>query len=276
MPRVSRRPDSPFSLRTQAVGRALQVLDLFSATTRELALVDVARQTGLAPPTALRLVRTLEDAGLLVRVAATDRYRLGPKLLVLSGRIVQHPVRELAAPYLRQLAHDLGHTVGLASYDDGSVVYLDCVEAPTPIAISLRPGGRMPAHCVASGRVLLAYLEPAEVERLARLGFSSCSPGASFSVDALRRDLTAIRRHGFAIDDGKWRPGLRGTAAPIFDSTTRPVAALSVVGFAADLSSEDVRAMARTVRQTADAIAQLMGYSPHPATPSIARAGAQS
>jgi DNA-binding IclR family transcriptional regulator len=133
----------------------------------------------------------------------------------------------------------------------------------------------MPAHCVASGRVLLAYLEPAEVERLARVGFSSCSSGAAFSVDALRRELTAIRRQGFAIDDGKWRPGLRGTAAPILDSTSRPVAALCVVAFAADLSSEEVRSMAGTVRQTADRIAQLMGYSPH-AEASVERSSAVS
>jgi DNA-binding IclR family transcriptional regulator len=263
-------------LRTQAVGRALQVLDLFSATTRELALVDVAQQLSLAPPTALRLVRTLEEAGLLARIEASDRYRLGPKLLVLSGRMVQHPVRELAAPYLRQLAHDLGHTVGLASYDHGSVVYLDCIEAPTPIAITLRPGGRMPAQCVASGRVLLAYLESAEVERLARVGFSPCSPGAAFSAEALRRDLQAIRRQGFAIDDGKWRPGLRGTAAPIFDSTARPVAALSVVGFAADLSSDEVRRIGGTVKQTADRIAQLMGYTPDATLTPLGRVSAMS
>jgi IclR family acetate operon transcriptional repressor len=260
-------------MRTQAVGRALQVLELFSATARELALADVARQLGLAPPTALRLLRTLEEAGLLVRVESTERYRLGPKLLVLSGRILQHPVRELAAPYLRQLARDLGHTVGLASYDDGDVVYLDCVEAPTPIAISLRPGGRMPAQCVASGRVLLAYLEPAEVERLAGLGFSPCSPGTTFSLDALRRDLGAIRRQGFAIDEGKWRRGLRATAAPILDSTGRAVAALSVVGFAGDLSSEDVRAMGSTVKQTADRIALLMGYAPQDFTRPIGHVG---
>jgi len=253
--------EHPFTQRTQAVQRALQVLDLFSLATPELALHEISVRLGMAPSTTHRLLKTLEESAWLSRVEGTELYRLGPKLLTLGGQmLMQYPVREVAAPYLRRLAHQLGQTVGLSRYDDGSVVYLDCVEGPDPISLTLRLGGRAPAHCVASGRVLLAHFEPGEFERLVARGLGSCIPGMPVDVEALRCDLTEIRSRGYAVDDGAWRPGIRAAAAAVLDGTRRPIAAVTAVGFAGDLTIARVHESGVIIGRVAQEIARAMGY----------------
>lgn len=256
-------PADPISTqRTQAVQRALQVLDLFSLATPELSLQEISSRLGMAPSTTHRLLKTLEESSWLSRIDGTDLYRLGPKVLTLGGQmLVQYPVREVAAPYLRRLAHELHQTVGLATYDNGSSVYLDCVEGPNAINITLRVGGRAPAHCVASGRVLLAHLEPGEFERLAAAGLAPCMPGASINLRGLRRELQLIRDRGYAVDDGDWRPGIRAAAAPVLDGTRRPLVAITTVGFAGDLSMDRVDELGGILRDVAREISHSMGYA---------------
>jgi DNA-binding IclR family transcriptional regulator len=259
---MENRFDRDFTQRTQAVQRAVELLDLFSLTSPELSLQEISQQLGVAPSTTHRLLKTLEASAWLARVEGTDLYRLGSKLLTLSGQLLmQYPVREVAAPHLRRLSHELGLTVGLAQYDDGSVVYLDCVEGPGAINITLRLGGRAPAHCVASGRALLAQMEVAEFERLGSRGLPPCLPGTAVDPTGLRQDLAAIRARGYAVDDGVWRPGVRAAAAAVLDSTARPLAAITAVGFEGDLSLERVNEIGVLVLHTARAISLTMGHA---------------
>ncbi len=253
---------SPFTQRTQAVERALQLLDLFSLSAPELSLQEISAGLRMAPSTTHRLIKTLEGMSWLKRIEGTERYRLGPKLLALGGQLLlQYPVRDVAAPYLRRLAHQLGQTVGLAAYDDGAVVYLDCVEGPGTINITMRIGGRAPAHCVASGRALLAHLEPTELDRLAIRGLPPCMPQAASDLDALRRDLATTRSRGYAVDDGDWRPGVRAAAAAILDRSHRPVAAVTAVGFEGDLTMEQVHAIGLQVRDVATEVGRALGHT---------------
>jgi DNA-binding IclR family transcriptional regulator len=259
---MTRFPDGGFTQRTQAVQRALQVLDLFSLTSPELSLQEVSGRLGMAASTTHRLLKTLEESSWLARVEGTELYRLGPRLLTLSGQmLMQYPVREVAAPYLRRLAHELGQTVGLARYDDGSVVYLDCVEGPGAINLTLRLGGRAPAHCVASGRVLLAHFEGGEFDRLAARGLNPCMPGGRVEIEELRHDLEQTRSRGYAVDDGDWRPGIRAAAAAVLDSTRRPIVAVTVVGFTGDLTLEELDRIGHVVHGVAQEIGCALGYS---------------
>src|SRR5262245_49615971 len=93
-PRMNRFPDLSFTQRTQAVQRALQVLDLFSLASPELSLQEISGRLGMAASTTHRLLKTLEESSWLARVDGTELYRLGPRLLTLSGQmLMQYPVR---------------------------------------------------------------------------------------------------------------------------------------------------------------------------------------
>lgn len=256
---VETNPRSRYVQRNQGAERVGQVLELLSLSARPLSLRELSEQLGMHASTAHRLLKTLEDEGLIMRPDATELYRLGPTILRLSTRLLsQFPVRDVAAPYLYRLSADLGLTVSLSKYEDGYVTYLDCKESPEPIHIVLRAGGTAPAHCVPSGWVQLAYLGDAELDRLSERGFSPCSSGTPVDRAALKRHLEVVRQRGYAVG-GDWLPGVDGVAVAVLDTTERPIAAISVIAFAGQIQQTQVAGIVAAMREAADEIAVRLG-----------------
>jgi DNA-binding IclR family transcriptional regulator len=201
----------------------------------------------------------MEEQELIARIDSTELYRLGPRILTLSTRMLnQYPVREIAAPYLFQLSSELGFTAALATYSNGYVTYLDCKEGPDPISVVLRAGGRAPAHAVPSGRVQLAYLDSAELDRLGEKGFEPGKDGETFSIQGLKQTMAEIREQGYDVG-GRWLPGVSAVAAAILDLNGRPIAAITMVAFAGQFTDEQVPGMVAALKAATEAIGAKMG-----------------
>ena len=253
---------SRMTRRTQAVESAVRVLDLFSLSCPELSLKQICDQLHANASTVHRLLKAMEETSLVVRVAGTDLYRLGPKLMTLGSRALrQFPVREIAAPYMRRLSEELGETISLSRYENGVVVYLECVEGPGPLGLFLRVGSHAPAHRVATGLAQLAFGDPAEVERLIAGGLT-WSAEKPMQPDEFRACLARIREKGYAADvgTGLYGTGVCAVAAPIFNSVGRPVAGMAVVGLTSDEAMQDLDTVGRRVREVADEVTRLLGY----------------
>src|SRR3954468_18105684 len=114
------------------------------------AVIDVHKST------VLRLLRTLEEHRFVQR-EGVRHYRLGTALFDLANRALDDlDVRRAAEPALRELNLETGHTVHLASYEDGEVVYIDKYDSTHPVRMYSRIGRRAPLHCTAVAKVLLA------------------------------------------------------------------------------------------------------------------------
>jgi DNA-binding IclR family transcriptional regulator len=241
-----------FNRRTQAVRRAVGILKLFSLAEPTLSLQDISNRLHLAPATAHRVIQTLEEEDLLSRVEGTDTYRLGPLLPMLATRAMAHyPIRRIAAPHLRRLAYDYEHTMVLMRYEDGYVVYLDSVEGTRPLILMLRPGSRIPAHCVAPGRATLALLDAKEVERYIARGLEPCTSRSIVAPKALKAELETIRKRGYAVDDGDWVEGMRASAAAILNPDGYPIACITALGFASELSIHRAHEIGRALHEAA-------------------------
>ncbi len=153
---------------SQTVDRALSIL--IDLGTGPKSLDQVAALLGVHKSTALRLLQTLEAQG-FARHDEQHRYRLGPRLFALAHQALDDlDIRRLAAPHLAALNQTHGHTVHLAAYLDGAVVYIDKYDSRHPVRMGSRIGATAPVHCTAVGKVLLAALpaarRPAAVERI--------------------------------------------------------------------------------------------------------------
>ena len=260
--RVETSPRSRYVQRNQGAERVGQILEILSLANRPLALQELSGALGLHASTAHRLLKTLEDEGLIARADGTELYRLGPTILRLSSRMLsQFPVRDVAAPHLYRLSLDLGMTVSLSTYDDGYITYLDCKESPEPIHIVLRAGGTAPAHCIPSGWVQLAYLGDGEIDRLAERGLCPYGSGKPVDLDELKQHLGDVRARGYATG-GDWLPGVEGVAVAILDGAERPLAAISTIAFAGQLDAAKIPDMVAAMRHAADEVAARLGISP--------------
>ncbi|MGQ3281214.1 MAG: IclR family transcriptional regulator, partial [Shinella sp.] len=140
-----------------AVERALDVLDCFQVSHPALKLSELSLRTGLHKTTALRLVRTLESAGYVVR-RPDGRWRLGPSVARLGARYTATFDSELTLlPPLQELSRTSGESASVFVREGDIRICIARVEGPSPIRHAQRVGRALPLHLGAPGKVLLAF-----------------------------------------------------------------------------------------------------------------------
>ncbi len=248
-------PTSPYP-GAQAVARAIAVLKAFTDSTPQLTLANITRATRLNRATAYRLVSALEKEGLVARDKESEAYRLGPEAIALGARALRaNDLRSVCHPELEALAQASGETATLEVLADGEVWILDEVLGHHLVGSAPSIGTRWPAHATSTGKVLLAYRPEAALPRtLSQLtGKTITRPGA------LRRELARIRTQGCATAVEELELDFTAVAAPVRNHEGSALAAISVGGPSARLTSDRMGAITAMVREAADRISHRLG-----------------
>lgn len=221
---------------TNSVSRAIALLNSFSSLDRELNLTQLAERAGLSKSTALRLLNTMRDAGLIRRAGMT--YILGERLIELgaaAGDVVtstrRDQLRDVAMPFLQDLFAGSGQTVHLAVLDGPDVVYLEKLFGHRRVDSPSRVGARCSAACTAVGKAILAHSDEPVIEYIIR----NLRPLTQYSLatpSAVMLNLSRVRREGFALDNQEAYLGLTCCAVPVLTKREGCVAAVSVAGSA--------------------------------------------
>ncbi len=211
----------------QAADRALQMLECFVAERRELRVAEFAAELGIHRSTASRLAATLARRNFLERVPGKKTFRLGPQmghlgLLALGSR----DLLSVARPTMERLAEQTGETINLATRDRDEVVNVLQVEGRHLLGAGVWTGRRTPLHCVANGKVLLAF----GTGDIVTGSLKAYTRHTITSVKQLRAVIEEVRRTGWAYNVGEIEEGLNAVAAPVFDAFKRCQAAISVDG----------------------------------------------
>jgi DNA-binding IclR family transcriptional regulator len=239
----------------QTVDRALTILPLLAE--RPATLTDVAADLGVHKSTALRLLRTLQDHGLVYR-QPDQRYRLGARLLGLAQQAIENlDIRAIAHPHLVRLNEQCGHTVHLAVHEDDEVTYIDKVESRYPLRLYSRIGKPVPMTVAAVAKVLLADLPEPELRALAeRIEYPQYTPHSTPAAAAFLAELAKVRAQGWAADLGGHEPSINCVGAPIRGADGRVVAAASVSAPTVVLPRDGLLDLLPLLRRTADAISE--------------------
>lgn len=231
-------------LNTLANGlRALEVLADGPKTLREIAEgLELPRQT------AYRIVHTLCVTGWAARNEADDTYRLLTTVWSIGARAREaFDPREQWSHAVTQLAADTGETALVAVYEKGAAIYVARCEGWQPVRTYTKLGARSPAYCVATGKVLLSYQPPAELDRVAAEGFKPFTPHTITSSAALAAQLAVVRDQGYATNFGEYQEEVGGVALPIRSVDGEVIAAMGVSGPVSRIEDrvEDLRARIR-------------------------------
>ena len=248
----------------QSVERAIAVLRSFSIEKPERGVSELSRELGLHKSIVSRLMTTLERGGLLARDPGTKRYRLGIELIGLASRVVSFmDVREVARPFLRELANDCAESVNLVVLDAGQVVNLEQFVPPArQVKDTGRVGRRMCLHCTAAGKVLLASLPQERLSRVLPHELLRFTVSTVTDADRLQRELIQVQEQGYAIAQEELEDGLNALAAPIHDHTGQVIAAASISGPAYRVTPELFDHLATRLIEVTTQISQRLGYSP--------------
>jgi IclR family KDG regulon transcriptional repressor len=258
---MSERAASGGAYIVKPVYKALNVLRCVGEHGGRLTLTEVSRLTGLHKTTAYRYLHTLAECGFVAHDPRTDTYGLGMRVWEL-GRLVSGDmrVREVALPVMRELRDEFNETVNLGILDGKEIVYVEMLESGHALSMRARVGGRDPAYSTSLGKAILAFL-PEEEQRYHLPSRLSPRTGRTHtSLKALRDDLSATRRRGFALDNGENEEDARCIGAPVFDQSGSVVAAISVSAPASRLPDELQPRVAAAVMKAAETISERLGY----------------
>jgi IclR family pca regulon transcriptional regulator len=233
------RPDTGRDF-IEAIARGLEVIRAFQPLRPTMTLSEVATATGLARPTARRILLTLAELG-YVR-SGPDGFALTPRVLELGvAYVASMGLWDVARPHLRLLSERTDESCSIAQLDGSDIVYVARVAVPKIVSLAVQIGTRFPALATSLGKVQLAALSAEEVERVlaepTRSGLV-----ARWQPDRAERDaeLRAVRARGWALTDEQLTRGIRSVAAPLRDGSGRVVAGVNVNTHAAETPVEQL------------------------------------
>ncbi len=253
-------PLRPPSAPSSSFMRTLRVIESIARTERPVAAVELMHELSLPKPTVHRIVATLQKAGLVQRDPVSNRLAVGARLGTLALDVLERLAH--TAPrhqILTRLARDTGETSTFTIYDRGEILLVDRVESAWPLQVNLFPGLRVPMHCTASGKAVLAFLPHDQRERLLK----SLSPLKAYTQNTLTQPrevaaaLERIRAARFATDNEEFMAGLVAIAVPVMrPDSTQVIGTVSLNGPAARMRIQRVNRHLQALRRAAQALSE--------------------
>lgn len=226
---------------TQAIDRAARLLVRVVESTQPPSVGELAQVAGLPKSTTSRLVGALERQGLLQRLGDRGRVAPGPVLLRYASRDASSSLVELAGPSLRRLAEVSGETINLAVPGPLGVEHLAQEDTEHLVGVTEWVGRRVPFELAANGKCFLAF----------------------GGADVLTPEVRRVRARGYATSIDELELGLSALAAPVFGPGGEALAALSISGPSARLTSERIASLAPLLVDEANQLAQRLGHRDH-------------
>lgn len=220
-------PSAPGPDLNSVVRKVQAIIEALAFSSKPLGLSELARRSGIAKPTVYRLCQELLGWGVVEQVQR--EFRLGARLYELGNHVpTRRRLRDAALPFMEDLLVATSQTIHLAVLDGRDVLYVDRISGSRSDRAPSAVVGRMPMHCTATGKCLLAFSEEEVVRDYlaepleARTAFTVTVPRVLFE------QLVRARKEGFAVEREELFLGYASVAAPVVGRDGTVVAALSI------------------------------------------------
>ncbi|MGI9385567.1 MAG: IclR family transcriptional regulator [Methyloligellaceae bacterium] len=218
------------SERGSALEKAIRVLEKLASSERPTGLAELTAEIDLPRQTIHRILQQLVETGLIIRAPQKDRYVIGPAMtrlsaLALASLNIRPPVRAI----LDQLATETEETCNIGVLDQDEIVYIERVEGTSPLRLQLQVGSRVPVHCTAMGKLLVAEQHKNVRTRILKATHLRRFTGETLTDAAsLEKEFANIRSNGYSFNNEEYVEGLTAIAVPISDLHGKAIAALAV------------------------------------------------
>lgn len=239
--------------------KGLSIVELLAHSERALGLTEIAAELDLAKSNVHRLLQALTEARYIVRDERSGRYVASIKLWELGSAVLSRlDLRVHAEQVMDELLERTRETVHLSVLDGDEVVYVHKLDSPNPVRAYTQIGGRAKAHCVATGKAMLAFHAPAALERLSR----QLQPRTARSItdpERFLQEMARVRVQGYAVNKGEWNENVYGVASPVSDVSGQVVAALGLSGPKERFKAAQVKAFVPLIVEAAAQISRRLG-----------------
>ncbi len=190
----------------QVVARVADILRHLATVPDGLTPQELADRSGIPRPTIYRIGKALaaEDFVRIMPIGQAG-HRPGMMGVAISSR---RDIRHEVSPFLQKLSDELDETADLAVLFAGEALYVDQYVSPHVLRIVAHIGGRLPLHCTANGKALLASLTPEQVDSV-RAGEARAATRANTITDkrCLFEEVQRVRDTGLSFDLEEYAEG---------------------------------------------------------------------
>ena len=245
----------------QSIQRAAAILRSFTEAEPELGVIELGKRLDLHKSTVSRILTTLQEEGLVSQNPETGKYRLGVGLVSLAGvALGRLNVRGVTQPHLNGLVEVSQETVNVVLQDGRDCVNVERVASPRQIRYVGWIGRRMPMHCTAAGKVLLAFMETAERETLLSGPLTRYTDKTVTAKSRMEADLSHVCQQGYAIVHEEFEDEFSAIAAPVFNHTRKVAGVISISGPTYRMGPGQIENFIAPLLETANTASAEMGY----------------
>jgi DNA-binding IclR family transcriptional regulator len=221
------------------VVKAFSLLEILAQSDQPLGVTSLASRLGLGKSNVHRLLQTLIALNYVQKTDAAG-YVATLRMWEFGSSIVSRIVlRDVAQPTMRRLSTLTKEAVHLSQYDRGEVIYLDKIESKEPVRAYTQLGGRAPAYCTATGKIMMAYLPEPEIRKVYET-VEKCTPNTVTDVETFLAQCFEARHRRYALNTGEWRSDVIGLASPIADRSGAVVSAIGISAPASRLGAGEI------------------------------------
>ncbi len=230
---------------SSSLAAGLSLLNCFSASRPVLSIAKLAEELNMTRSTTHRYASTLVALGYLEQ-DHTRRYRLAPRVADVGlSMLASMALRQHAGEHLRVLRERTGRTVSMVILDGTRVRYVERLRGwrtgQHEIGLDIGLATRLPIHCTATGKILLAHLPPKQREQLmGRLTLTKHGPNCITDLRKLKAECKRVRASGLSVGDEELAAGLRALATVVLDAEGQAAAAIGVSVPAAAFSRREL------------------------------------
>ena len=220
---MAKATEEPGASGIQVIARAADILRVLGSAPDGLTQSDLADLVGLARSTIHRLLRALEEEGLVETAEPRGRHRLGPEI----ARLAESARRGMLAsihPLLEELSQGVDETVDLSVLERGGATFVDQVVAPHRLRAVSAVGESFPLHCTANGKAFLVGMSPEELSRFLSVPLVRLTPRTITDPAELQRELRQVHAEGIAFDREEHTEGICAVGARLRGLMGVPVA----------------------------------------------------
>lgn len=241
--------------------KSYRILEALAASKEPRGVTELGLQLGLVKSNVHRLLSSLVELGLVRQVAESEKkYTLTLKLWQIGSSVLEHlDVRRIARPYMHEVVSRFEEDAYLSDLAGKNVVYIEQMECRHAIRATVGSGHE--AYCSSTGKAMLAWL-PQEKLALIMADAQRFTATTITDLDNMCEELRKTRERGYAMNFGEWRGSVYGVAAPIFDHTGHPVAALGVSGPEDRLPVARMEEIGKTLAEVTRRMSADLGHMP--------------
>jgi DNA-binding IclR family transcriptional regulator len=216
--------------RLNSVNNVIDILEAFAVVSPSWTVSALARRIGLSKASTHTLLANLGARKIVEKDEETAVYSLGIRFWEIGLKVAaSNKLSVVCDPWLRRLRDQSAESCYLAIYDRGEALYVGKAESENPIQAYTPLGARSPCHCTASGKVLLAAQDDAEIARMLTGPFTAFSATTVTNSSDAHKMIAKVKKQGYAISSGEWRAEVQSVAVPlVIHGQTR--AALCITG----------------------------------------------